>query len=111
MDLDFEDEDLHGQHVRERAVREMGCDLALAGNLDPLIAPCGACRALGVGDYGEPSDETFLHTDNNITRWYHTVVCASCGTSGPWGRTESEALQRWQQIWHPELTAALATAR
>ena len=97
---DFPEWGLHDSHVWVRKWIEMGCDLMLAGILTPEIAPCGACEVLGVN--GLPPSETIVDTDHNGTRWYHTVKCGSCGTSGPWGRTESEALAKWAKVWQPK---------
>jgi Lar family restriction alleviation protein len=33
------------------------------------------------------------------TRRIHFVVCGNCGTRGPWGRTESDALNRWNRVY------------
>lgn len=76
--------ELHESHVLLRC----GLDLAAAGIFEYAMNPCLFCD----------SDELVLSDEEQHGRFDFFVCCGGCGMSGPVGRTESEALARWN---HP----------
>jgi hypothetical protein len=68
-----------------------GFDLSAAG-IEGEVADCPFCVAAG-----RHSDCTGLDADQVDGCWIKFVSCGNCGTHGPWGRTESEALSQWNR--------------
>lgn len=79
--------DLHHAHV----LLWQGFDLSAAG-IEGEVADCPFCAAAG-----RHSDCTGLDADQVDGCWVKYVACGNCGTHGPWGSTESQAVARWNQ--------------
>lgn len=68
-----------------------GHDLFAAGIRDYIIAPCPFHESTW-----SPENVGCILTDEDLG-WRHifNVVCGCCGARGPWGNTESAALEKW----------------
>jgi hypothetical protein len=70
----------------------LGHDLTASGVFHHEIAPCLLCTPRE-----EDQDPVVILTEETLTwgRVIHFVCCGSCGTRGPWAKTESAALALW----------------
>jgi len=34
---------------------------------------------------------------DNVQEYAHIIVCGDCGTRGPWGKTEADAIELWNR--------------
>lgn len=86
------EEPLHDSHV----LMYFGADLAAAGIFEYDIAPCLLCPPTS------PDEGPGVILTDEILPWgkmIHLVACGHCGTRGPWGKSESHALELWNAAY------------
>lgn len=96
-----------GDEYTNHVLLYYGCDLSAAGIWDLDIAPCLLCAPIS------PDREPALMVTEEALHWgkhIHFVCCGNCGTRGPWGDSESQALALWNAA-HERNKVALAPAR
>lgn len=90
--LEWWEEDPNEDKCYGHVLLYRGFDLSAAGIWEHDIAPCLLCAPLAAG-----RDPALILTDETLHwgRLIHVVACGNCGTRGPWGDSESQALALW----------------
>lgn len=93
--------DEHVDHFTSHVLLYRGFDLTASGIDNPDVFPCLLCRPRHHDD--EPSEGCPPMLTEEVLIWgnqIHFVCCGQCGTRGPWGKTESDALSRWNNAFN-----------